>query len=123
MVTTEFSSTSGMGNLSAAEMLELNALKEAQSNGTIYSTMNSGNLYSSTEMSLTEAEAQALRLASEAHRAETIRLENAALSAEQIARIEATQMSVLASEEAMTIQREEEGKALLAAQMAAEAAR
>ena len=112
-----------MGNLSAAEMLELNALKEAQSNGTIYSTMNSGNLYSSTEMSLTEAEAQALRLASEAHRAETIRLENAALSAEQIARIEATQMSVLASEEAMTIQREEEGKALLAAQMAAEAAR
>jgi hypothetical protein len=136
METTSFST----GDLSSAEMMELNALTNAQANGTIVSAgstngsiltaggaghtvVDQGWTASNSNADLTEAQALALSTATEAHQAESLRLMNLARSAESISRIEATSMSVMAAEEAMTIQREEEGKAMLAAQIAATAAR
>jgi len=115
-------STNSFGNegmdLSAAEMLELNALKNAQVNGNNaladqFSNvdMNSNVTYQS--MRLSEAQELALKLATEATEVERVRITNSAKSAEDIARIEASSISVMASNEAMRIQREEEAKALL----------
>lgn len=103
-----------------AEMERLAALKAEQDR------LDALALAASTAMSAEEmmeerirlAQQEALRMAEEATEAERIRITNQANSAASIARVRAESIAVIASDQAMEIQRQEEAAARLSAELA-----
>lgn len=100
-------------DLSATERAELAALEAEQAR--LAST-------DSIDARIILAQQEALRMAEEATEAERIRITNQANSAADLARVRAESIAVIASDQAMEIQRQEEAAARLSAELATKGA-
>ena len=100
--------------LSASEQAELAALEAEQA--------RLAATDSSMDARIILAQQEALRMAEEATEAERIRITNQANSAADLSRIRAESIAVIASDQAMEIQRQEEAAARLSAELASQGA-